>query len=90
MFLWQSLLDSLGIVEVDCGNYSFLRLSGNEIHYLRSSLPGASKQFMLNLSDSPADTVFDLLSLHLTSLSHDVKQGASPSSCVSRRESRLC
>ena len=48
---------SLGAVEVDCGNYSFLRLRGNEIHYLHSRLPGASKQFMLNLSDSPADTL---------------------------------
>lgn len=35
---------SLGTIEVDCGNYSFLTLSGNEIHYLLSSLLGASKQ----------------------------------------------
>lgn len=81
---------SLGTTEVDCGNDSFLTLSGNEIHYLLPSLLGARKQFMLNLPDSPADTVFYLLSLHLTSLSHDMKQRASPSSCVSRRKSRLC
>lgn len=58
---------SLATVDVDCGNYSFLRLAGNENHYLCSSLPGASKQFMLSLSSSPAGTVLDLLSLQLTS-----------------------
>lgn len=40
---------SLATVEVDCGNYAFLRLVGNEIHDLCSSLPGASKQFVLSL-----------------------------------------
>lgn len=86
--LWQSLLDSQPRY-CRSGSYSSLRWSGNGIYYLHSNLPGVSKQFVLNLSDSPADTVFDLSSLYLTSLSHDVKQGAFPSSCV-RRESRLC